>query len=135
MCLRAVPVGAFAQVDTLAIPLDITPLEVSISSCGGVKVLWPGDPPHMSVYSAKWLQEHAVPAPVLDPAFDKATRRLFDASTFVEAATVPASASASASSSASSRVPMPEVDFADVMRDDAGLLKMLAQVRAIRVPL
>ena len=107
------------QMNTMMIPLDITPLDVSISSCGSVKVLWPGDPPHVSFYDPKWLVDHygGTPLPLSkrDPAVAKDNRVLFDSTTFVSGEGPPK---------------FPVVPHDEFMRDDATVLKMLKMVSA-----
>jgi hypothetical protein len=104
----------------MAIPLDITPLEVSITSCGSMKVLWPGDPPHVSFYDPKWLMDHFGGAPPSlsrrDPAAAKDNRQLFDSKTFVRE---------------NGTTEFPIVQHDEYMKDDATLLKMLKMVRPL----
>jgi hypothetical protein len=110
---------AAAQINSLTIPLDITPLEVAVASCGSVKVVWPGDPPHVSYYDPKWLMEHfsrtAPPPATRDPANAKCTRTLFDSTTY--------------STNADGTHNFPMVPHAEFMEDDAVTLQMLKLVR------
>jgi hypothetical protein len=78
-------------VNTAVLPLNVTPLNVSVThNDKELKVVWPEDPPHVSVYSADWLDENAYwtsegdkdKASCRDAALDKRGRVLFDASTF-----------------------------------------------------
>ena len=73
------------NVQSAHIPLHITPMEVNVSGDGHLKVVWPGDPPHVSFYSPDFLSKYAHPgggAQSADVALQTHSRVLFDATTF-----------------------------------------------------
>ena len=113
------------QVDTKRLPLNITPLSVAVcAKHDELRVVWPGDPPHVSLYSAKWLHDNAywtatateVTAAVTDVALDKSTRRLFDAKTFTQP---------------DGKLALPRFCYQDVMTSSATLYSALAAVGAV----
>ena len=120
-CLHVIPWPL--QVDTSALPLHITPMDVSVGRDGAeLKVVWPGDPPHVSLYPVKWLKDHAYwtadnKAPVAateDVAMSKATRRVFDSATFV---------------GDDGALRLPQFTYEDVLSSDEALYGVLKCVR------
>lgn len=111
--------------NTASLPVDITPLNATVGTGAELKVVWPEDPPHVSVYPANWLCENlywssdAVRVPPLDdPAVSKSTQVLFDASTFGKN---------------DGALPLPAFPYDAVMKSDASLYEALKAVSSERI--
>lgn len=118
------------QVDTAAVPLHVTPLHVSVGhDAEELRVVWPENPPHVSVYPAKWLSDNAYwssknegVAGARDPAMCKRSRVVFEADSFRRP---------------DGSLALPHFDHDDVMASDHalyGALKAVSVPGAVRGP-